>query len=159
MLIFLGWWTILLTASPVQGQSVESLRGLTGVRVKVNLSEEVTKDGLTLSQITTDVEFALQQAGVPLLPQDIWQNTPGRPFLQVYIESVKIQDNWKFYTYSIQLHLVQDVALSRLNQLDRFSAVTWNSSITGHGYLGDIRVRVKEAINAFASAYFAANPQ
>jgi hypothetical protein len=157
--ILLGCISIALGGQSACGQGIESLRGLSGVRVKVDLSEEVTRDGLTLSQVTADVELSLQQAGVPLLSQEKWRSSPGRPFLQVWVESAKIQDNWKFYTYSIQLHLVQDVSLIRMNPLDRFSAVTWYRSLTGHGYLGDIRVRVKEAVEAFAAAYSTANPQ
>ena len=148
-----------LRVTPVYGQGIESLRGLSGVMIKVDLAEEVKKDGLTQSQVTADAELALQQGNIPVLSHEKWQHTIGRPYLYVRIESAKIQDNWKFYTYSIQLHLFQDVTLSRNNQPDRLSASTWNSSIIGHGYLGDIRVHVKEAIDRFASDYSAANPQ
>ena len=143
----------------VYAQGIESLRGLSGVLIKVDLAEEVKKDGLTQSQVSADVELALQQARIKILSQDKWQNTLGRPYLYVRIESAKVQDNWKFYTYAIQLHLIQDVSLFRANQSERLSASTWNSSIIGHGYLGDIRVHLKEVINRFASDYSTANPQ
>ncbi len=135
-----------------------SLRGLAGVMVVVEILPELKTDGLTRKQIYSDAETQLQKAGISVFLEKEWQTIQGRPYLHVEITGTKIQDNWKFYTYCIHVRLVQDVYLARTSGSEAFQASTWFSSQTGHGYLDDIRTRVKEIVSIFINAYFSVNP-
>jgi hypothetical protein len=135
-----------------------SLRGIDGVMVIVEILPSLKTDGLTRNQIYSDVETQLQKAGISVLLEKQWQTIEGRPYLHIEIIGTKIQDNWKFYTYSINVQLLQDVYLARKTASGALQASTWSSNHTGHGYLDDIRIWVKELINVFINAYTSVNP-
>ena len=135
-----------------------SLRGLEGVMVVVEILPDLKTDGLTRKQIYSDVEKQLQKAGIHVFLEKEWQTIEGRPYLHIEIIGTKIQDNWKFYTYAINVQLFQDVYLARQTGNMSFQASTWFSNYTGHGYLDDIRTWVKEIVNGFINAYFSVNP-
>ena len=135
-----------------------SLRGLEGVMVVVEILPDLKTDGLKRKQIYSDVEKQLQKAGILVFLEKQWQTIEGRPYLHIEIIGTKIQDNWKFYTYAINVQLFQDVYLARQTGSGSFQASTWFRNHTGHGYLDDIRTWVKEIINVFINAYFSVNP-
>ena len=140
--------------APAQTDSAaRSLKGLTGVMIRVDISDQLKKDGLIIGQVVDDIEMALEEVGLEVLSSKKWHRTEGRPYLRVQIDSTKIQDNWKFYTYSIHIHLIQDVYLARAEQTDAVTAATWFKAVSGHGYLGDIRIRVKEVVGQFTQDY------
>lgn len=63
-----------------------TLKGLSGVNVFLNLSEDnpsLEKDGLTESQIQTDVEIRLRKAGIRVLTVEETKELPRRPVLSV----------------------------------------------------------------------------
>lgn len=145
------------TVLAVRGQE-ESLRGLNGVMVEVEILTELMQDGLAKNQIQSDVMSQLQDAGIKVYSPKELKNIPGQPFIFIKITGAKIQDNWKFYTYSINVYLLQDAYLARDTQSDTYLVSTWFRGLTGHGYLDDIRVRVKEIISIFINTYLSVNP-
>ena len=57
----------------------KSLRGLKGIAVVVEaLQPEAERDGLTKSQIKTDIELKLRQAGIHVLTTEESFKTPGK---------------------------------------------------------------------------------
>lgn len=145
------------TVLAVRGQE-ESLRGLNGVTVEVEILTELMQDGLATKQIQSDVVSQLQNAGIKVYSLKELKSIAGQPFLFIKITGTKIQDNWKFYTYSINVHLLQDAYLARETESDTYRVSTWFRGLTGHGYLDDIRVRVKEIISIFINTYLSVNP-
>jgi len=140
------------------GGKEESLRGLDGVMVAVEILTDLSKDGLAKKQIQSDVTAQLQEAGIKIYSEKELNNTAGRPYLLIEITGTKIQDNWKFYTYSISVHLFQETYLARQTEGSSFHAATWFRVHTGHGYLDDIRVRIKEIMSIFINTYRSVNP-
>jgi hypothetical protein len=66
----------------------ESLRGLTGVCVRVErLSEDAKQNGLDESSIQTDAEQKLQQAGIAVLTPSQAAKEPGSPTLYVHVNT------------------------------------------------------------------------
>lgn len=136
----------------------ESLRGLNGLMVEVEIITDLLADGLVKKQIQSDVATQLKNAGIKVYSQKELNAIAGRPYLFIEISGKKIQDNWKFYTYSITVHLYQEAYLAREPQSITFQAATWFRGYTGHGYLDDIRIRVKEIISIFVNTYLSVNP-
>ncbi len=136
----------------------ESLRGLNGFMVEVEIITDLLGDGLVKTQIQSDVATQLKNAGIKVYSQKELNAIAGRPYLFIEISGKKIQDNWKFYTYSITVHLYQEAYLAREPQSVAFQAATWFRGYTGHGYLDDISVRVKEIISIFVNTYLSVNP-
>ena len=137
----------------------DSLRNLNGVRVEVDIDALLANDGLNANQIRTDVAAELKRAGIRILSESEWRSISGRPLLLIQVPGKKIQENWKFYTYAINLQLLQDVQLVRDLQIEPLSASTWFHQLAGHGYIDDIRVRIIEVIEIFTNAFRTANPQ
>jgi hypothetical protein len=143
-------------ALAVRGQE-ESLRGLNGFMVEVEIITDLLADGLVKKQIESEVATQLKSADIKVYSQKELNTIAGRPYLFIEISGKKIQDNWKFYTYSITVHLYQEAYLAREPQSIAFQAATWFRGYTGHGYLDDIRVRVKEIISIFVNTYLSVN--
>jgi len=143
-------------ALAVRGQE-ESLRGLNGLMVEVEIISELLADGLIRKQIQSDVVTQLKNADIKVYSQNQLKTIAGRPSLFIQISGKKIQDNWKFYTYSITVHLYQEAYLAREPQSIALQAATWFRGYTGHGYLDDIRVRVKEIVSIFVNTYLSVN--
>jgi len=143
-------------ALAVRGQE-ESLRGLKGLMVEVEILTDLLADGLVKQQIQSDVATQLKNADIKVYSQKELNAIAGRPYLFIEISGKRIQDNWKFYTYSITVHLYQETYLAREPQSIAFQAATWYRGYTGHGYLDDIRVRVKEIVSIFVNTYLSVN--
>jgi hypothetical protein len=140
----------------IRGQE-QSLRGLEGLMVEVDIIRDLLTDGLVKKQIQTDVTTQLKDADIRVYTPKELNAIAGRPYLLIEIAGKKIQDNWKFYTYTINVHLYQDTYLAREPQSIAFQAATWIKSYTGHGYLDDIRVHVKEIVSIFVNTYLSVN--
>ena len=152
-----GIGILLLTAAfPAAGQD-PALIGLPGVWVKAEISPALVKDGLAHHQVTSDIEAQLKETGVRLLTEKECRSTAGQPKLLVSVMGTKVQENWKFYTFAVNVHLYQDVYLARRDGSDSVQAATWQHTLAAHGYIGDIRTRITELIGAFIEDYQAAN--
>ncbi len=148
---------LMSTVSPAARGQEESLRGLDGLSVEIEIITELLADGLVKKQIQSDVTTQLKNADIKVYSQKELNAIAGRPSLFIEISGKRIQDNWKFYTYSITVHLYQEVYLAREPQSIAYQAATWYKNYTGHGYLDDIRVRVKEIISVFVNTYLSVN--
>lgn len=147
---------LLVLTKTVFGQEA-TLRGLSGVMVRIDINDILIKDGLTKGRIKSDVELKLQEAGIKIFTDREWRNTEGHPQLYIQITGSKVQDNWKFYTFAVNIQLLQDVYIIRKNQTELHQASTWLNMLSGHGYFGDIRLRIKELVESFSTDFLSAN--
>jgi hypothetical protein len=147
----------LFMALPVSAKN-STLDGLPGVWVKVEITPSLVKGGLVSHQVRSDIESQLQEAGVRLLTQKESRSTAGQPKLLLQIKGTKVQENWKFYTFAINLYLIQNVRLTRTDDSGSVQASTWFNNIAAHGYIGDIQTRIKGLLNSFVDDYKSANP-
>ena len=134
-----------------------SLRGLDGVMISVDIDELLIKEGLSKRQIIFDIELTLQQAGIKVLTDRQWRKTESHPRLFVQITGNKVQENWPFFTFAVNLQLQQDVYISRNGQTELHQAATWFNMKSGHGYRPDIQLQVKEMVGTFANDFTTAN--
>lgn len=146
-----------LSCATASGQDA-TLQGLTGVLIRVEMNETLLSDGLSKIQIKSDVEKQLRNAGIRVLTEKEWRNAASHPQLYVEVNGSKVQDNWKFYTFAVNVHLMQDVYIVRNNQTVLHQASTWFNGTAGHGYFGDIRSRIKAMVEFFSSVFLSVNP-
>ena len=156
-------------APPVLAQgdserSRETLRGLpAAVFVLIEtLHPDLESDGLSETQLQTDVELKLRLAGIKVLTreQHLLQDEDGQAYLYLSINSLKDQSG--FYSLCIDLSLNQNVRLVRNFQLVQ-SVSTWSmgSVMTG----GENRLRqavrdsVKDRVDEFINAFLSVNPK
>ncbi len=139
-----------------------TLAGLAGVRVVVDdVEDDVEDEGLTQSALQRDVELKLQQAGIRVLTEAEWRAAPGKPTLELEINTLKPQT--KTYLFSITLDLAQEVRLERDTNLSSHAS-TWSATPRLGAALAAhlpraVRRHVQEMVDQFVNAYLAANPK
>ena len=134
-----------------------ALRDLYGVMINVEIDEVLVSEGLSKRQIITDIEMILQETGVKVFSDKEWRKTENHSRLFVQIIGNKVQENWEFFTFAVNVQLQQDVYIRRKGQTELIQASTWSDMKSGHGYRDDIRLHVKELVTIFAADYLAAN--
>ncbi len=138
-----------------------TLAGLTGMYVLVeHIPDEAERDGLDTTQIRTDVELKLRQAGITVLTQQEWLSTAAAPYLYVNVQAIKNRAN--VYAFSADVELRQRVTLVR-NPGMSILATTWSATgiigTVGSQKLGAVREDVRDLTDQFINAYLAANPK
>lgn len=137
----------------------ETLRGLKGVFVLIEpLKPEIEKDGLTESQIQTDVELKLRLAGIKVLSKEEQVMSPGSPYLYV-IPHIRKMDYNRGYLYTISVEFCQKVYLERDLKISSV-ATTWSTGCLGTDPdLNSIRTVIKDQVDIFINDYLAVNPK
>ena len=144
--------------------SRQTLAGLTGVYVGVDLTTNGSQpNGLTETQLRTDVELKLRQAGIKVLSTEDVTRTPGVPFLFVKVSTLELRGGAGLYSFSIGVELLQAIQLARNPSVSGLGR-TWNANATygtfGSGKLGEeVRRVVRDLTDQFINAYLAANPK
>jgi hypothetical protein len=153
----------------------ESLRGLTGVAVRVErLSQNARQDGLDEKTIQTDAEQKLKQAGIVILTPAQAAQDPGGPTLYIsvnakllyYPQGVVFDPagrpyNGPPYVVMATVSLLQSVVSPRDPKLKLPEAKTWDS-----GYLTTVdpallkknaRATLGDLVDGFIADWRAAN--
>jgi len=139
-----------------------TLRGLQGVELFVmGPTAEIEKYGLTESQIRTDVELKLRQAGVKVLSSKERYKTPGAPLLTVFALVRKWPES-EVFSVDVRAGLTQSVVLVRDRSI-LCNATTWETFPVGGVIaakdLQSVRRVVKDHVDEFINDYLAANPK
>ena len=133
-----------------------SLSGLPGVAVLVeSISSEMKREGLTQSQIASDVASKLQEAGIQVLTRENRLWGPGTPYLYVNVDAFKKKE----YIYSIQLEFHQDVFLKRKPEIE-VDVSTWSKRyVSATSNFKAIRANTKDMVAIFINAFLSVNPE
>ena len=139
----------------------KTLAGLTGLYVSVQrIPDEMQRDGLDTTQILTDVELKLRQAGITVLTRQEWLSTEAFPYLYVNVQVTK--NSARIYAFSVDVELRQLVTLVH-NPAVSTLATTWSATgiigTVGSQKLGSVRDDVRDLTDEFINAYLAANPK
>jgi len=138
-----------------------SLKGLPGVYLMVeDLRLEIEEDGLTRNEIHGLAQELLSSAGIRLLSETEWQETPGRPWLYLYAHVMRREYvDERVYVFNISIEVKQQVRLARAQEAEPLHATTWSRAILGKsGWLEDIRKGVEICLQDFVEAYRSVNP-
>jgi hypothetical protein len=163
MRLYIACIALLFSLAPIAkalDDGTESLRGLSGVYVTMeNFTPATEQAGLTKGDVLTDVELKLRLAGIPVLNEKQWLDTPGAPYLYLAI-AVYNRDNG-LWPFSISVSLMQRVVLERRPASGLFAA-TWSTDYLGSAgstNIRSVRDNVKDQVDKFINAYLAVNPK
>jgi hypothetical protein len=132
-----------------------SLRGLPGVRVLLtDLNPDAERDGLIKTELQTDVELRLRNAGISVLTEEEWHKTPRTPLLYVKVDALKGSNI--AYAYYTNVLLYQRVSIEQTLNISGFAA-TWSTGSIGIAeqvklkglVIGSLRNEVDEFIKAY----------
>jgi len=128
----------------------ETLRGLAGVLVVVEeLKEEARADGLSAGALQDFVELKLVRSGLRVLPHDDWRRTPGRPWLYVSVNAMKIVST---YFFSIDVQLKQDISLVRQPDIAS-SCATWELGSIGFVTAEHLCTKIQDSVDAYLDLF------
>ncbi len=117
-----------------------TLLGLKGVSVAVenpqpNIQKYAQRFGLTKDQLQKDIEQRFTKAGITVLNQEKWLQTPGRPVLYVIVNTHEYEKYW--YAYTIVVDLMQITTLET-NPDIKTLASTWSINMAGIANIGTL---------------------
>ena len=149
---------LLLLAVPAWAADDEeeraSLKGVDSCAVVVEgIPPDAERDGLPRSQLQTEVEVRLRQAGIKVVASSLYM-------LYVNVDTVK--NSTGFYAYGIQVSFEQPVALLRNPTRVQTFAPTWSVGsigMVGSDRLRDVRSVVIDQVDKFIAAYLEQNPK
>jgi hypothetical protein len=132
----------------------ETLKGIKAIQVLVeDLRSEAERDGITKSQMQTDVELRLRQSGIQVV-------TDNLAYLYVNVDALKLA-SVPGYAYSVEVEFKQPVTTLLTGQ----SAVgsTWSVGSIGTtpltGASQNVREAVRDLVDRFINAYLSVNPK
>jgi len=135
----------------------ETLRGLKGVSVVIEgLSSDAKREGLTKSQLQTEVELRLRRSGIPVL------ESRDAPYLYVNVTTVSSLPT-NLHAVAINVALNQDVYLRRYPTILLYGATTWAQTstliVSGNRLREFVRENVGSLVDKFGNDYLAVNPR
>ena len=139
-----------------------SLRGLPAVLIGVEpLDDGEKRAGYSEETFRADAELKLRLAGIGVLTEEEWKETPGHPYLYLNVRSIAQHPN-VVAPYAIRLELLQSVFLAR-NPASRLeppvAAATWSVSSLGQGGVSFVRERVQSLSDHFIKVWLSVNPE
>jgi hypothetical protein len=127
-----------------------TLQGLQGVAVVVeSIKSDAEADGLLSTDLQADTELKLSQAGIAVLAQDQWRQTPGRPWLYVSVNTIKYLAS---YFFSIDVQLKQEVSLPRQPSLVT-STATWEVGSIGFVISPDLSQKIRDSVSGYVNHF------
>lgn len=145
---------IALAPSVLQGQESGApaniaLRGVTAVMVIADsLPEGAAKAGLFASQLQTDVELRLREAGLTILPP---ASTPGSAVL--YVQASVTPGETGLIAYSTHMTFGEAVRLIRVPTVLTFGTTWEGPRVLGYASTERVAEQVRKAVNDQASAF------
>ena len=138
-----------------------SLKDANVMTVDVVCSQDVQETDLKQQDIRENIVTQLEQAGIKILPVNLWGTAPGRCRLKVLIKVYKPSDLDTFI-YNLRVYFIQSVALERIPEA-KIDAVTWELAWLAHGSKNrlteTVPVNLKLMTDNFIRDYHLANPQ
>ena len=137
------------------------LRGLYPPSVNVeSLTSDAEQNGLSTSQIKTDVELRLRKAGIRLTTPKS-SDEPAYP--QVYVSVRTLKSSSGIYAFSVRIQLLTLVNMNLEQSKPRlmFASVWETGTIgtVGQSKLRDLRSIVGDLVDEFINDYLAENPK
>ncbi len=134
----------------------DTLRGVKSFTVLVEaLSADFIDDGLTVEQITTDVELRLRKAGLPVVDASLKDHA----FLHIKLTGLKGDDGT--YAYGLSVSFMQLVTVNSNGEVTL--SATWLADCVGRGSGGNMSKYIREAladkVDEFMNAWLSANPK
>jgi hypothetical protein len=141
-------------------QSATVLRNVGPIAVVIqDMDPDAVREDFTVDLIRTDIEVELRKAGIRVVDRAQLDDSSGKPYLFLVINTLKGTLNT--YTYSMELRFHQNASLTR-NPDVTLSVSTWNRSVIGSergNRLPLLRDKIKEMLMPFINEYLAANPR
>lgn len=136
-----------------------ALRGVAAMMVVADsLPDGAAKAGLFASQLQTDVELRLREAGIAILPAS---SAPGSPVL--FVQASLTPGESGLIAYTAHMTFGEAVRLMRVPTILTFGTTWEGPRVLGYASAEHVAEQVRKAVNdqvsAFLNAWLAVNPR
>ena len=103
---------------------------------------DIERAGLTRESIRETVVQMLEKSGVGIIPEELWQKTPGRPSLNIWVNALPAEGQKGIYQYMINIAVTRkedDTGVPPIPQKDK---VIWSTSELGKDDVKAIRSEI-----------------
>ncbi len=129
----------------------DEMRSMKGFRLVVEpMSPELEKDGLTREKVLRELAARIEKAGIRNLAEKEWQNTPGKPTINVTVNATKRGDG--LYQYSVMIEVTKSEP-QRSSAYSEKIVILWISSDMGEGSASSLRASIHEKMGFFLRAH------
>ncbi|MHB8139141.1 MAG: hypothetical protein ACYDGO_12255 [Smithellaceae bacterium] len=114
---------------------------------------EIEREGLTRESIRKTVAQMLEKSGVQIIPEELWQKTPGRPSLNIWVNALPAAGQKGIYQYMINIAVTRredDAGVPGVPQKDK---VIWSTSELGKDDIKSIRNEITLLTEKFLKAH------
>ena len=113
---------------------------------------EIERAGLTRESIRKTVAQMLEKSGVRIIPEELWQKTPGRPSLNIWVNALPAEGQKGIYQYMINLAVtIKEDAAGTLG-VPQKDKVIWSTSELGKDDVKAIRNEITRLTDKFLKA-------
>jgi hypothetical protein len=139
----------------------ESLKGVQAVTIAISYSKEGKEAGLVEEDAAGAIEKQLEQAGLEVMPRNLWSEVPGHCQLRAIVHAYKAS-SLDAFIYNVRLYFVQTATLDRNSKIT-IDATTWELTWLAHGSKERLVKAIPEnleiMVDVFIKDYHAANPE
>jgi hypothetical protein len=128
----------------------DEVRRFKGFKVVVEPTiPELEREGLTRTTIRQGLIEKIEKAGIRSFSEGEWQETPGRPVLNVTVQATKTADGRYQYAVVIEVSKSDDQGPG---SSEKFKTL-WATYDMGEGDVSDIRAKITEEMGLFLKTY------
>lgn len=132
----------------------QNLKRISSFHILVEVTNpEIEREGLTRESIRKTVAQMLEKSGVGIIPEELWQKTPGRPSLNIWVNALPAEGQKGIYQYMINIAVTRkedDAGVPPIPQKDK---VIWSTSELGKDDVKSIRNEITQLTDKFLKAH------
>jgi len=113
---------------------------------------EIEQAGLTRESIRIIVAQMLEKSGVGIIPEELWQKTPGRPSLNIWVNALPAEGQKGIYQYMINIAVTRREDDSGVPAIPQKDKVIWSTSELGKNDIKAIRNEITRLTDKFLKA-------
>jgi len=132
----------------------QDIQRIGSFRILVEVTNpEIELEGLTRESIRKTVAEALEKSGVGIIPEELWQKTPGRPSINIWVNALPVADQKGIYQYMINIAVTQKDDATDTPGIPQKDKVIWSTSELGKNDVNAIRNEITLLIEKFLKAH------
>jgi hypothetical protein len=114
---------------------------------------EIEREGLTRESIRKTVAQMLEKSGVRIIPEELWQKTPGRPSLNIWVNALPAEGQKGIYQYMINIAVTRKEDTADTLGVPQKDKVIWSTSELGKDDVKAIRNEINRLTEKFLKAH------
>jgi len=114
---------------------------------------EIEREGLTRESIRKTVAGELEKSGVRTLSEELWQKTPGRPSLNIWVNALPAAGQKGIYQYMINIAVTRREDAAGMPGIPQKDKVIWSTSELGKDDVKSIRNEIIQITDKFLKAH------